>query len=160
MRGHSPHPSIFKWFGFLLTNRWCFLIARFPRWTLRGRPRLDRNIWHPWPAGSIVMRVQRSTFNQCRSSEILDPLTIDFRNLRNRVKCPYCNGTGHFTFLPIHAAGNYGEQAFECAADYFISLYTPTCFVGHRVAWRHTRVHFYFYVKTSPVFHINVSGKQ
>ena len=36
--------------------------------------------------------------------------------------CP----TGHFTFLPIHAAGNYGEQSIECAADYFISSYTPT----------------------------------
>lgn len=33
---------------------------------------------------------------------------------------------GHFTFLPIHAAGNYDEQAIECAADYFISSYTPT----------------------------------
>ena len=36
--------------------------------------------------------------------------------------CP----TGHFTFLPIHAAGNYDDQAVECAADYFISSYTPT----------------------------------
>jgi hypothetical protein len=36
--------------------------------------------------------------------------------------CP----TGHFTFLPIHAAGNYDEQAIDCAADYFISSYTPT----------------------------------
>ena len=36
--------------------------------------------------------------------------------------CP----TGHFTFLPIHAAGYYAEQATECAADYFISSYTPT----------------------------------
>ena len=37
--------------------------------------------------------------------------------------CP----TGHFTFLPIHAAGNYyDEQNIECAADYFISSYTPT----------------------------------
>ena len=39
--------------------------------------------------------------------------------------CP----TGHFTFLPIHAAGNYYDEqleAIECAADYFISSYTPT----------------------------------
>jgi len=36
--------------------------------------------------------------------------------------CP----TGLFTFLPIHAAGNYNEQAMDCAADYFISSYTPT----------------------------------
>ena len=36
--------------------------------------------------------------------------------------CP----TGHFTFLPIHAAGDYDAQGMECAADYFISSYTPT----------------------------------
>ena len=36
--------------------------------------------------------------------------------------CP----TGHFTFLPIHAAGNYDARDMECAADYFISSYTPT----------------------------------
>jgi CHAT domain-containing protein len=36
--------------------------------------------------------------------------------------CP----TGHFTFLPIHAAGNYDAQGMECAADYFISSYTPS----------------------------------
>jgi hypothetical protein len=36
--------------------------------------------------------------------------------------CP----TGLFTFLPIHAAGNYYVgQTMECAADYFISSYTP-----------------------------------
>ena len=34
--------------------------------------------------------------------------------------------TGHFTFLPIHAAGYYDEQSMECAANYFISSYTPT----------------------------------
>jgi hypothetical protein len=28
--------------------------------------------------------------------------------------CP----TGDFTFLPIHAAGNYDEEAIECAVDY------------------------------------------
>jgi CHAT domain-containing protein len=37
--------------------------------------------------------------------------------------CP----TGHFTFLPIHAAGCYdNELAIDCAPDYFISSYTPT----------------------------------
>ena len=36
--------------------------------------------------------------------------------------CP----TGHFTFLPIHAAGRYEELGIECASDYFISSYTPT----------------------------------
>ena len=37
--------------------------------------------------------------------------------------CP----TGHFTFLPIHAAGCYdNELAIHCAPDYFISSYTPT----------------------------------
>ena len=37
--------------------------------------------------------------------------------------CP----TGHFTFLPIHAAGCYDDNlAIDCAPDYFISSYTPT----------------------------------
>ncbi|EDR09388.1 uncharacterized protein LACBIDRAFT_318922 [Laccaria bicolor S238N-H82] len=37
--------------------------------------------------------------------------------------CP----TGHFTFLPIHAAGCYDDKlAIDCAPDYFISSYTPT----------------------------------
>ena len=37
--------------------------------------------------------------------------------------CP----TGHFTFLPIHAAGRYDDElGSECASDYFISSYTPT----------------------------------
>ena len=38
--------------------------------------------------------------------------------------CP----TGHFTFLPIHAAGCYDDDklAIDCAPDYFISSYTPT----------------------------------
>ncbi|PPQ86284.1 hypothetical protein CVT25_005505 [Psilocybe cyanescens] len=37
--------------------------------------------------------------------------------------CP----TGLFTFLPIHAAGNYDSAlAIDCAPDYFISSYTPT----------------------------------
>ena len=37
--------------------------------------------------------------------------------------CP----TGHFTFLPIHAAGCYDDElAIDCAPDYFISSYTPT----------------------------------
>jgi CHAT domain-containing protein len=37
--------------------------------------------------------------------------------------CP----TGQFTFLPIHAASCFdGEQAIECASDYFISSYIPT----------------------------------
>ena len=36
--------------------------------------------------------------------------------------CP----TGDFTFLPIHAAGNYDKDPIECAVDYFISSYTPT----------------------------------
>ena len=36
--------------------------------------------------------------------------------------CP----TGHFTFLPIHAAGCYDDElAIDCAPDYFISSYTP-----------------------------------
>jgi len=36
--------------------------------------------------------------------------------------CP----TGHFTFLPIHAAGCYDDElAIDCAPDYFISTYTP-----------------------------------
>ena len=35
--------------------------------------------------------------------------------------CP----TGHFTFLPIHAAGCY-DGKIDCAPDYFISSYTPT----------------------------------
>ena len=37
--------------------------------------------------------------------------------------CP----TGHFTFLPIHAAGCYDDElAIDCAPDYFISSYTPS----------------------------------
>ena len=36
--------------------------------------------------------------------------------------CP----TGHFTFLPIHAAGCYDDElVIDCAPDYFISSYTP-----------------------------------
>ena len=35
--------------------------------------------------------------------------------------------TGHFTFLPIHAAGCYdNDLVIECAFDYFISSYIPT----------------------------------
>ena len=37
--------------------------------------------------------------------------------------CP----TGHFTFLPIHAAGCYDDElVIDCAPDYFISSYTPS----------------------------------
>lgn len=44
--------------------------------------------------------------------------------------CP----TGHFTFLPIHAAGCYDDElAIDCAPDYFISSYTPT--IGTLLAW-------------------------
>ncbi|KAJ7082300.1 CHAT domain-containing protein [Mycena epipterygia] len=36
--------------------------------------------------------------------------------------CP----TGLFAFLPIHAAGLYGELGADCISDYIISSYTPT----------------------------------
>ena len=37
--------------------------------------------------------------------------------------CP----TGHFTFLPNHAAGCYDDElVIDCAPDYFISSYTPS----------------------------------
>ncbi|KAF8207927.1 CHAT domain-containing protein [Mycena galopus ATCC 62051] len=36
--------------------------------------------------------------------------------------CP----TGPFAFLPIHAAGIYGEDITECVSDYVVSSYTPT----------------------------------
>jgi tetratricopeptide (TPR) repeat protein len=36
--------------------------------------------------------------------------------------CP----TGHFAFLPIHAAGIYGDGETKCVADYVISSYTPS----------------------------------
>ena len=54
--------------------------------------------------------------------------------------CP----TGLFTFLPIHAAGYYDEQDIECAADYFISSYTPTvgALLPHSPPSRSTRTPF------------------
>ncbi|KAJ7621633.1 CHAT domain-containing protein [Mycena polygramma] len=36
--------------------------------------------------------------------------------------CP----TGSLAFLPIHAAGVYGENEVDCVSDYAISSYTPT----------------------------------
>ncbi|KAJ6579386.1 CHAT domain-containing protein [Mycena sp. CBHHK59/15] len=36
--------------------------------------------------------------------------------------CP----TGPLTFLPIHAAGLYGEFGADCVADYVVSSYSPT----------------------------------
>ncbi|KAJ7246212.1 CHAT domain-containing protein [Mycena rebaudengoi] len=36
--------------------------------------------------------------------------------------CP----TGPLTFLPIHAAGLYGELGTDCVSDYAVSSYTPT----------------------------------
>ncbi|KAJ7930920.1 CHAT domain-containing protein, partial [Mycena leptocephala] len=34
--------------------------------------------------------------------------------------------TGPFAFLPLHAAGIYGEEVTDCASDYVVSSYTPT----------------------------------
>ncbi|KAJ6551243.1 CHAT domain-containing protein [Mycena capillaripes] len=36
--------------------------------------------------------------------------------------CP----TGLFSFLPLHAAGIYGNNITDCASDYVVSSYTPT----------------------------------
>jgi hypothetical protein len=36
--------------------------------------------------------------------------------------CP----TGAFTFIPVHAAGDYDRPRGTCCSDYFVSSYTPT----------------------------------
>ncbi|KAH9477638.1 hypothetical protein JR316_0009864 [Psilocybe cubensis] len=61
--------------------------------------------------------------------EMVKPI-IDFLQFEKRSEnlptLQWCL-TGHFTFLPIHAAGNYDdEKCIDCALDYFISSYTPT----------------------------------
>jgi CHAT domain-containing protein len=34
--------------------------------------------------------------------------------------------TGAFTFVPVHAAGDYDRPRGTCCSDYFVSSYTPT----------------------------------
>ncbi|PPQ93376.1 hypothetical protein CVT25_007085 [Psilocybe cyanescens] len=60
--------------------------------------------------------------------ELVKPV-IDCLNIKKCDDLPvlqWCP-TGLFTFLPIHAAGNYDSAvAIDCSPDYFISSYTPT----------------------------------
>ncbi|PPQ92057.1 hypothetical protein CVT25_007488, partial [Psilocybe cyanescens] len=60
--------------------------------------------------------------------EMVKPI-IDCLNIKKSDDMPllqWCP-TGLFTFLPIHAAGNYDSAlAIDCAPDYFVSSYTPT----------------------------------
>ncbi|KAJ6576098.1 CHAT domain-containing protein [Mycena vulgaris] len=54
---------------------------------------------------------------------VLDSLKIQVNNLPRLWWCP----TGPFTFLPIHAAGIYGDPFIdESVMNYVISSYTPT----------------------------------
>ncbi|KAJ6599402.1 CHAT domain-containing protein [Mycena sp. CBHHK59/15] len=60
-------------------------------------------------------------------TDIASPV-IDALKLKKSVSparlwwCPI----GPLTFLPIHAAGIYGEHSADCVSDYVISSYTPT----------------------------------
>ncbi|PPQ88891.1 hypothetical protein CVT25_009126 [Psilocybe cyanescens] len=59
--------------------------------------------------------------------ELVKPV-IDYLNIKKSNQMPilqWCP-TGRFTFLPIHAAGDYDDPlAINCAPDYFVSSYTP-----------------------------------
>ncbi|KAJ7478248.1 CHAT domain-containing protein [Mycena latifolia] len=48
-----------------------------------------------------------------------------FQKTNNPARLWWCP-TGPFAFLPIHAAGVYGEPTANCISNYVISSYTPT----------------------------------
>ncbi|KDR78250.1 hypothetical protein GALMADRAFT_138368 [Galerina marginata CBS 339.88] len=60
--------------------------------------------------------------------KVVKPI-VDFlglEKLEDPSRLQWCP-TGLFSFLPIHAAGSYGDElAIECASDYMVSSYTPT----------------------------------
>ncbi|KAH6905434.1 CHAT domain-containing protein [Coprinopsis sp. MPI-PUGE-AT-0042] len=57
---------------------------------------------------------------------ILDALALATKSATPSTRIWWCP-TGPFSFLPIHAAGIYGQGASsECLADYAVSSYTPT----------------------------------
>jgi hypothetical protein len=50
---------------------------------------------------------------------------------KNRPRIHWCP-IGSLVFLPIHAAGVYGEGVLDCCSDYVVSSYTPTLSALHR----------------------------
>ncbi|KIJ96849.1 hypothetical protein K443DRAFT_681996, partial [Laccaria amethystina LaAM-08-1] len=85
-------------------------------------------------AGRVSSNIQlRSSDDMFKSvlrmlwDELVKPVInfLDVKKSDEMTVLQWCP-TGHFTFLPIHAAGCYDDElAIDCAPDYFISSYTP-----------------------------------